>query len=505
MSEIAARTPVIVGVGFHQERLDDPERSSEAYRLMVQAARNAAADAGADALLASIESISVPQGLWPYRNPGKLVAEELGCPGAKTIVSDLGVLQLMLLAELCGEIAAGRRDVSLIVGGEAKYRDLRSQITGRSAPVTEQPEDTPPADVRYRSSDPFCSDLESKRGLQSPISLFAVIESALRHQQGLSIDEHRDALARMYSEFSSVAAVNPHAWSRDVVAAQDIRDATSKNAMQSFPYTKRHCSSWNVNRGVAILVCSAGTAERLGIDRRKWIFPLATVESRHVVVLAQQRRLHSHPGTVLAGRRVFELAQASASDVTAAELYSCFPAAVGSFAHDLGLTRDCPLTVTGSMAFWGGPFNQFSLEGVARMAEVLRERAEEEAEARHIGLVTNLSGIFGKQACALYSNRPNPGGYHYEDITAAVAAVDAPCPLDESYVGPATIVGYTVVFERGDVSHGVVICDTPSGMRTVARSDDAALLDEMMAREFCGREVEISSDGRFCVGRRSQS
>lgn len=505
MSGIAAQTPVIVGVGFHQERFDDPERSSEAYRLMVHAARNAATDAGADGLLARIESISIPQGLWPYRNPGKLVAEDLGCPGAKTIVTDLGVLQLMPLAELCREIAAGRRDVGLVVGGEAKFRDLRSQITGRSAPVTEQPEDTPPADVRYGSADPFCSDLESKRGLQSPIALFAIIESALRHRQGLPIDEHRDALARMYSEFSAVAAANPHAWSREVVAAQDIRDATTKNAMQSFPYTKRHCSSWNVNRAVAILVCSAKTAERLGIDRRKWIFPLATVESRHVVVLAQQRRLHSHPGTVLAGRRVFELAEASASDVTAAELYSCFPAAVGSFAHDLGLARDCPLTVTGSMAFSGGPFNHFSLEGVARMAEVLRERTSNAAEARHVGLVTNLSGIFGKQACALFSNRPNPGGYCYEDITTDVAAVDAPCPLDESYVGPATIVGYTVVFERGEASHGVVICDTPSGMRTVARSEDAELLDDMMTREFCGREIDISSDGRFCVSRRTPS
>ena len=78
MSDVAARMPVIVGVGFQQERYDDPTRSSEAYRLMVQAARNAAADAGVEELLARIESISIPQGLWPYRNPGKLVADELG-------------------------------------------------------------------------------------------------------------------------------------------------------------------------------------------------------------------------------------------------------------------------------------------------------------------------------------------------------------------------------------------------------------------------------------------
>jgi hypothetical protein len=40
--------------------------------------------------------------------------------------------------------------------------------------------------VRYTSTDPVCSDLGGARGLQSPIALFAVIESALRHEEGLS-------------------------------------------------------------------------------------------------------------------------------------------------------------------------------------------------------------------------------------------------------------------------------------------------------------------------------
>ncbi|HET9062142.1 MAG TPA: hypothetical protein VFO62_02530, partial [Candidatus Binatia bacterium] len=323
------------------------------------------------------------------------------------------------------------------------------------------------------------------------------IESALRYARGLSIDAHRDAVARMYAEFSRVASENPQAWTRAVVAPEAIRDATPKNAMQAFPYTKRHCSDWNVNRGVAILVCSAGAAEKLGIDRRKWIFPLSTVESRHVVVLAQQRKLHSHLGTVLSAKRAFELAGASRKDVTAAELYSCFPAAIGSFAYDLELPADCPLTVTGSMAFSGGPFNHFTLDGVARMVEVLRDEAAKSRGSRKLGVVTNLSGIFGKQGCALLSNLPNAGGYRYEDITAAVAAADPPCPLDDHYAGPATVVGYTVVFQGGQPSHGVAICDTPKGARTVARSDGPALLQRIMTRELCGREVEIASDGSF--------
>jgi acetyl-CoA C-acetyltransferase len=171
------------------------------------------------------------------------------------------------------------------------------------------------------------------------------------------------------------------------------------------------------------------------------------------------------------------------------ELYSCFPAAIQSFARDLRVADTCPWTVTGAMPFAGGPYNSFSLEGVARMVEVLRGS---DGSARRIGLVSNLSGIFGKQACALFSNQANPDGYRYEDVTATVAPRDRPLPLDGDYTGPATIVGYTVVFRAGTPSHAIAICDTPGGGRTVVRSEDGALLESMTREEFCGRVVQVA-------------
>ncbi len=493
MKELAPTTPVIVGVGFHQERIDDPTQCAEAYQLMVHAVRRAAEDAGSAALLTQLESISVTQGMWQYRNPGKLIADALGCPSAKSVISDLGVLQLTILSDLCRAIAAGEQELGVVTGGEAQFRELRSMITQQPVSETQQPEDTPPPDVHLTSQDPFCSDLEGQRGLHLPVELFALIESALRYHQGLGIEEHRDQVANLYSSFSAVAAANPHAWRREPVKAEDIRNSTAKNSMLAFPYTKRHCTQWNVNRAVAIIVCSAAKAAQLGLDRARWIYPLSAVESKHVVVLAQQRQLHSHPGTVMCGERVLALADVAIEDLTAAEFYSCFPSAIQSFAQDLKLAGACPLTVTGAMPFAGGPFNHFSLEGVARMAEVLRAGAPD----RRIGLVSNLSGIFGKQGCVVLSNVPNDGGYAYEDVTRAVAAVDLPVPLTGDYSGPATIVGYTVMFNRDALSHGIAICDTPDGARTVVRSEDLTLLEAMTREEFCGRTVEVRRDGTF--------
>jgi acetyl-CoA C-acetyltransferase len=494
MQGLPPNTPVIIGVGFCQEKLDDALASAEPIQLMIKAIRDAARDAGSDALLSQLESISVEKGMWDYRNPGKLIADAVGCPNAKSILADLGVLQMTPLFNLFDAIESGEQHIGVVTGGEAKFRELRAKINGQTISNTQQGDDTPAPDVYHPTPDPFATEVEAAAGIFMPVELFAVIESAIRHSQGLTIEQHRDKIANLYSSFSEIAARNPHAWSQKIVAAEDIRNASEKNAMLAFPYTKKHNSQWNVNQAVAILVCSYGKAKELGLDKSRWIYPVAGAQSRHVVCLAQQKQLHSHPGTVMAGERVYELAGITHKDITAADMYSCFPSAVQSFAHDLKLDGVCPWSVTGSMAFAGGPFNHGALDGIARMVEVLREPGEKQTR---YGLTSNLSAIFGKQAVALFSNQPNKNGYCFEDITEAVAAVDKPLPVTGDYTGAATIVGYTVAFKQDEPTHAFAYCDTPSGARTVVKSTDKALSARMTQEEFVGRTVTIHSDRSF--------
>jgi acetyl-CoA C-acetyltransferase len=496
MQDLPPNTPVIIGVGFCQEKLDDAVASSEPVQLMINAVRDAARDAGSDALLTQLESISVEQGMWDYRNPGKLIADAVGCPEAKSILADLGVLQLTPLFNLFDAIESGEQHIGVVTGGEAKYRELRAKINGQTVSNTQQGEDTPAPDVYHPTPDPFATEVEAAAGIFMPVELFAVIESALRYSQGLSVEEHRDKIAALYSSFSEIAANNPHAWSQDIVPANEIRNAVGKNAMLAFPYTKKHNSQWNVNQAVAIIVCSYAKAKEMKLDSNQWIYPVAAVQSRHVVCLAQQKQLHSHPGTVMAGERAYQLAGISNKDISAADLYSCFPSSVQSFAHDLKLDGVCPWSVTGSMAFAGGPYNHGALDGVARMVEVLRTDNKTENKTR-FGLTSNLSGIFGKQAIALFSNQPNKNGYCFEDITEAVAAVDKPLPVTGDYTGSATVAGYTVVFNKEEPSHGFAYCDTPTGARTVAKSSDKNLLTQMTQKEFVGRAITIHDDRSF--------
>ncbi|MEI8360215.1 MAG: hypothetical protein WCH13_17240, partial [Deltaproteobacteria bacterium] len=58
------RTPVLVGVGTVLQREDDPARAQEAVSLMVAAARLAADDSRAPALLDRVDRVAVPRGIW---------------------------------------------------------------------------------------------------------------------------------------------------------------------------------------------------------------------------------------------------------------------------------------------------------------------------------------------------------------------------------------------------------------------------------------------------------
>ena len=253
-----------------------------------------------------------------------------------------------------------------------------------------------------------------------------------------------------------------------------------------------------MNQAVAIIVASAAKAKALGVPDSNIIFPVAGVQSRHVVCLSDKKKLYSNPGSVMGGERAYKLAGITANDIDIADLYSCFPIAVQSFAKDLQLEGVCPLSVTGCMAFSGGPFNHSALDGVGRMVEVLRSGEGVNSDTnKRLGLTSNLSGVFGKQAVAIFSNEAPENGYGFADITEEVARVDVPIPSVKDYTGPATIIGYTVTYTKEDIAQGFVYCDTPDGKRTVANSTNAALLQPMVEEEFIGKTVQINADRTF--------
>ena len=81
--------PAIVGVGQVVQRPGERELSSALgpIELMLQAAAAAAEDAGAPGLLEQVGLVGVAGGWFRFRNPGQLVAERIGSPGAATVLT----------------------------------------------------------------------------------------------------------------------------------------------------------------------------------------------------------------------------------------------------------------------------------------------------------------------------------------------------------------------------------------------------------------------------------
>ena len=484
---LAPRTPVLVGVGAVQQREDDPDRAAEPLALMVAALERAAADAGSRALLARADSVRVPRGFWDYADPGRLIAARVGAGAVRTWLAEVGVLQTTLLGQAAADIAAGTADVVLIAGGEARYRAAQAMRAGREAPLTAQAGAVP--DVLLRPADEILSAAELQAGLAMPVGQYAMIENALRAASGRTLEAHAAAVASLGAAMSRVAATNPDAWRREPLDAEAIRGAR----MLAFPYGRLHTSQWTVDQAAGLVLCSAATAQALGIARDRWVFPLAVADANHMLPLTARPALHRSPGFAAAGARVLERLGCGVADLRHLELYSCFPSAVEVQARELGIGLDRQLTVSGGMAFAGGPFNSFVLQALVAMARVLR------ADPGSVGLVTAVSGIVTKQGVSAWSSEPPARGFCFDDVTAEAAAGLQAVAVVPRASGDATVVSWTVFYEGDAPARAVALCDLGDGRRTIATSADRDLAAAMTQDEFVGRRVRLDGEGAFAL------
>ncbi|AQA17961.1 hypothetical protein BST95_06630 [Halioglobus japonicus] len=470
-------TPVLVGVAAVQQKEADYEKADEAIALMERALRDAAADAGGNALLTEVDEIAVTEGIWGYTDPGRLLAQGLGVDRATTVLAKIGVSQQTLITRACQRIASGEISVAMVTGGEAKYRALCAAKAG--AEVSETAQQATP-DVVLEPDSEIWSEVESAAGLGMPVGYYAIMDSALRFKQGLTPDEHRAQMGDMYQRFSEIAASNPDAWSETPVAADDIAQPSPANRMLGFPYSKLHNSQWNVDQAAGLILCSVARAEALGIPRSQWIFPRAFAEANFMSVVASRGDLGGSPGLHLAGEAAAQRSGVNFDDIELRELYSCFPMAVRSQLHEFGMSGEGDLSVTGAMPFGGGPLNNFVYQATVRMAQLLREQPDE------IGLVTTVSGMLTKQGVALWSATPGEQAWGFDDVTDAVRAASDIRELVADASGEGSVAGYTVLYQGSDPWRGIAVFDLPGGKRTVAYTEDAQLIAVLEAKENVG-------------------
>ncbi len=475
------RTPVLVGVGTAHADV-------EAVELMVQATEAALADAGGRGLAAAIDRVAVPQGSWGYLDPARLVADRVGARQAKTHLVELGIAQQSLINDALAAILSGAADIAVVVGGEAKRWVRDQEKSGHSCAETPQPGAVP--DVVRRREGPLLEPVEVAHRLWDPVQQYAMIDNALRAAEGFSIEEQRGEIADLWARFAAVAEDNPEAAFGSPGDAGWIAMPSANNRPLAFPYNKWHSTQWTVNQAAALVLCSVESAERYGVPSERWVFPRVGLESSHAVSLLCRGQISRWPAMEVLGETAAARLGRPVAEVEVAEVYSCFPAAVRVQQRELGLDLQGTPTITGGMAFAGGPFNNFVLQSLVAVAEELR------GEPDRLGMVTTVSGLLTKPGLGVWSARPDGRPPLLADLAYEVASVtdtiEAVATL-EGYDGPGTVATYTVTYDGMEPVQVVAVCDTDDGRRCVSISTDPALAASVCTEELIGTRVRIVS------------
>jgi acetyl-CoA C-acetyltransferase len=474
------RVPVLVGAATAMRREEDYTKALEPLDLMIEAVRAAGEDSGKPDLLRDVERIAVPCGRWRYRNPAGDIAKEVGAGRAQTVLSTVGVLQQTLIATACEDIASGEINSAIITGGDAGYRILRARIAGEYAGERQQ-NDEP--DIKLEPAEELRHEAEVVVGLQMPVGLYALAESARRAASGRTISEHRSDLAKLYARFSAIASQNPDAWIREEKEPREIFEASRRNPMQAFPYTRSHCSTWNVDQAAALLLCSEEKADALGIDEARRIYPVTSAESNHMVALSARAELSRCIGAEITVEALYRETGIGPDQIDLVELYSCFPVAVECFADAARIPAGRDLTITGGMAFAGGPYNNYFFQATAKAAHLLKA-----GDGRN-ALLSCVSGIMTKQAFALWSAQRPATGFARLNVTEQVAAQVRRIEVETDFVGEGTVAACTVIYSRRHDPYAVLLLDTDSGTRTLVASSEPDVLQSIEQEEWVGRRI----------------
>lgn len=487
MSAINPSTPVLIGYGQVNQHDDRP--GVEPVDLMVAAAR-AAAD---PRVLEAVDSVRVVNVLsWRYRDPGLLLAQRLRAKNAATRYTGIGGnVPQSLVNQACLEIQAGRSDVVLIAGAETWRTRTRLRASGAKPDWTSQAESVPMSDG-VDDGVPMAGPAEIRIHLDRPAYVYPMFEQALRVAAGETPEEHRRRIGELWSQFSGVAAKNPHAWSREPLAPHQIWQPSPRNRMISWPYTKLMNSNNMVDQGAALVLTSAAKAVYLQIPSDRWVFPYAGTDSHDTYAISERAEFYRSPAIRIGGRRALELADTGLDDIELIDIYSCFPSAVQVAANELGLPVGDParpLTVTGGLTFAGGPWNNYVTHSIATMAERLV------ANPGSRGFITANGGYLTKHSFGIYGTEPPAHEFRWEDVQPTVDREPTRNAVPE-WSGVGTIEAWTTPFDRsGTPEKAFLAVRTPDDSRALAVINDPAEAAATVRDDIAGAKVQVNADG----------
>jgi acetyl-CoA C-acetyltransferase len=366
---------------------------------------------------------------------------------------------ILLLNEAANRIAAGEIDIAAIVGGEA-LRTAAQRAAEAAGDSVSAHNATRQVSTRRTPS------YRQRYGLTAPVDIYPLYENGGRAAYGQSLAQAQAESGEIWSRFSEVAAENPGAWIRSPRTAEDIVTPSADNRPIAFPYNKLMVANSSVNQGAGFIVTSLAMARAHGIAEERLVYVGRGAAAHEPDDFLKRDRYDRSPSMAVSLTRALDLNGITTADIDFIELYSCFPCVPKMARRVIGWPLDKPATVFGGLTFGGGPIGNYMSHAVVSMVLKLREQGRK-------GLLFANGGLATHNHTILLSRAPLPAGTlpNDFDFQAEADAARGPTPPHvESYVGPATIETYTVLYERdGRPRFGVIVGRNPAGERFLAK------------------------------------
>jgi acetyl-CoA C-acetyltransferase len=482
--------PVIIGAGQINDRdeQDKPSAKLDSLGLMEAALRAADLDAGGGWLrrldsLGVVDQISYPE------------LGDLSAPLAKRVDAApricyksgyaSGDSPLLLLNEAANRIGAGEIEVAAIAGGEAlRTAARRAAATAAGGALAGG------ASARSASAENAVRAVALRRGpsyrhrygLVAPVDVYPLYENAGRAAYGQTLAQGQAESAAIWSRFSEVAEGNPGAWLRRRVSAEDIKTVSAANRPIAFPYSKLMVANSSVNQGAAFIVTSLTEARARGISEDRMIFVGRGAAAHEPIDLMARANYAESPSMIVSIRKALELNALVTADLDYVELYSCFPCVPKMARRVIGWPVERAASVFGGLTFGGGPVGNYMSHAVVSLVSALRQSGRHGLLFANGGLATHNHSIVLSRAPPTANSFPQDF-----DFQAEADSLRGPAPpVQEDYLGAATVETYTVLYDReGAAQQGAIIGRAPNGARFIAKvpAADAATIHWLTSGE----------------------
>ena len=465
--------PVIIGVGQVNDR-DEQNKSSlglDSLGLMEAALRAADLDAGGG-WLRRLDSLGVVDQI-SYPELGDICASLAKRVSASPRICyksgyASGDSPLLLLNEAANRIGAGEIQVAAIVGGEALRTAARRAAASTTGGVSA---DNAVRAVAMRRGPSY----RHRYGLIAPVDVYPLYENAGRAAYGQTLAQGQAESAAIWSRLSEVAESNPGAWLRRRVSAEEIKTVSAANRPIAFPYFKLMVANSSVNQGAGFIVTSLTEARARGISDERLIFVGRGAAAHEPVDLMARANYAESPSMIVSIRKALQLNGLGSADLDHVELYSCFPCVPKMARRVIDWPVERAASVFGGLTFGGGPVGNYMSHAVVSMVLALRRNGRHGLLFANGGLATLNHSIVLSRAALPADIFPQNFDFQGE----ADALRGATPPVQEDYLGPATVETYTVLYDReGSAQQGAIIGRAPNGARFIAKvpAADAAAI-----------------------------